>query len=609
MRTAIVVLGLSLPTLAPAQDQSAIRFDEVTTAIGLDFVHARGARGAKHLPETMGAGVAWVDYDGDGDYDLYFVQSGPLPGADEPTVGNAMFRNDEGLLVRVLTGAEHTGYGMGVAAADWDGDGFTDLFVSNLGPDVLLRNNGDGTYSEQLSTGLEDPRWSTSAAWSDLDRDGLVDLYVLKYVVYDFASALGCGEQQRQQRSYCHIDLFVADADTVYRNSGDGAFEDRSESAGVANATEGKGLGVAIGDLTDDGYPDIYVANDTQQNFLYVNLGDWSFEERGLFSGTGYSESGTGLAGMGTDMVDLDGDGRGEILVTNFAFENNHLYREVAPGAYLDDSSSLGLGAPGFAALAFGITTLDADADGDIEIAVANGHILDNVTAVQDNTTYPQRNHLFENHLTSIRGARLASGGAATTAAGWRPETNLFTEVSATAGPGFAAIDVSRGLATGDLDGDGLADLVVTNSGGPARLLANRATAPGQRLVVRLRGRNANRDALDARVTVTPLGGDANEDGAAGFGQVRIVRSGSSYLSQGATDLYFGLATSSTARIEILWPDGESQTIEAAAGQLVLVVQGHTPKTQPLAAPDGSDPLRHAPCGVGSAATEFRNRA
>ncbi len=588
-RCVAALLCLVVSPHAPAQETPALRFVDVTAESGIDFVHQRGARGEKHLPETMGAGVAWLDYDGDGDQDLYLVQSGPLPGTDAPTVGNAMFRNDNGTLARVRTGAEHAGYGMGVAAADWDGDGFVDLFVSNLGADVLLRNNGDGTYSEQASSGVEDTRWSASAAWSDLDLDGLADLYVTKYVLYDFANATACGEQQYQNRSYCHIDLYVPDTDTVYRNLGNGRFEDRSESAGVANAVDGKGLGVVIGDLTDDGYPDIYVANDTQQNFLYVNRGDWSFEEQGLFSGTGYSETGAGMAGMGTDMQDLDGDGRDELLVTNFAFENNNLYREVAPGAYLDDSSSLGFGAPGFATLAFGITTLDADADGDTEIAVANGHILDNVNAVQDNTTYAQGNHLFDNHLTEMRRA-LATAGSPTSTAGWRPDADLFTETSATAGSGFASIEVSRGMARGDLDGDGLPDLAVTNSGGSARLLANRAVAPGHRLVVRLRGRTANRDALDAHVTVTPLGGDPAADGAAGFAQVRVVRSGSSYLSQGAADLYFGLAASEAARVEIRWPDGELQTVESvAADQLLLVIQGNAPMTRALRAPGGSN--------------------
>ena len=578
-----------VPSHAPAQEDPAIWFNEVTAQIGLDFVHQRGANGAKHLPETMGAGVAWIDYDGDGDNDLYFVQSGPLPGSGEPAIGNAMYRNDDGNLTRVRIGAEHSGYGMGVTFADWDGDGFADLFVSNLGPDVLLRNNGDGTYSEQRSSGVEDTRWSASAAWSDLDLDGLADLYVTKYVIYDFATALACGEQQFQSRSYCHIDLFVADADTVYRNSGDGTFEDRSAQAGVANALDGKGLGVVIGDVTNDGYPDIYVANDTQQNFLYVNRGDWTFEEQGLFSGTGYSESGMGMAGMGTDLRDLDGDGRDEILVTNFAFENNNLYREVAPSAYLDDSSALGFGGPGFATLAFGITTFDADADGDAEIAVANGHILDNVTAVQDNTTYPQRNHLFENHLTSMRRAQLDPEDSSPAATRWRPEADLFTEISNDSGPGFAAIDVSRGLAPGDLDGDGLPEIAVTNSGGPARVLANHAGSIGNRLVVRLRGRTANRDALDARVTVTPVGGD--DDGAVGFAQAQIVRSGTSYLSQGSADLYFGLATSREASIQIQWPDGEKQTIETvAAGQLVLVVQGHAPLARALRPSAASNP-------------------
>ena len=568
---------------APMPQDSDFDFVDVSTEVGLDFIHIRGETGEKHLPETMGSGVAWLDFDGDGDLDLYLVQSGPLPGTAAPRPANQLWRNSGGKLENATgRGAEDDGYGMGAVAADWDGDGFIDLFVSNYGSDRLYRNNGDGTYSPVPDAGVEDGRWSASAAWSDLDQDGLADLYVTKYVVYDVATALPCGEQQYDKRSYCHIDLFRAEADTVYRNRGDGTFEDLSETAGVTNTIEGKGLGVVIGDVNDDHLDDIYVANDTQQNFLYLNQGDWTFEEQGLFSGTGYSESGTGMAGMGTAMQDLDGDGRAEILVTNFAFENNNLYREIAPGAYLDDSSALGFGAPGFATLAFGIVAFDADADGDLEILVANGHILDNVTEVQDNTTYPQRNHLFENHLIERRREAVAAGQLEPGGAAWRPETDLFSEVSAASGAGLALVEVTRGLATGDLDGDGLPEVALTNSAGAARILANRSPAVGNRVVVRLRGRGSNRDAIGALARLVPIR-DSAEDGVAGFAQTAEVRAGSSYLSQNATDLYFGIGEAERARLAVRWPDGREEVVGVVnAGELVLVVEGQSHVRRPL---------------------------
>jgi hypothetical protein len=414
---------------SPCRFSGAIRFEDATAAVGLEFVHEMGQTGFKHLPETMGSGVAWFDYDADGLADLYLVQGGDLPGegryGGQAQPGNAVFRGrPDGALDHPLTGAEDRGYGMSVTAADYDGDGWTDLFVGNFGANALYRNNGDGTFSLQRDTGVEDPRWAASAAWGDVDGDGLPDLFVTNYLAYSMEEAIFCGAPERNVYSYCHVDLFDGVEDDLYLNRGDGSFEQISRAAGVANAIEGKGLGVLMSDLNSDGRTDIYVANDTQQNFYYINRGDLTFEDQGLFSGTGYSEDGKAQAGMGTVAADLDGDGGDEILVTNFSFENNNLYRQLAPGAYLDESYPLGLGEPGLVTLSFGIVAFDADADGDRDVAVANGHILDNVDAVQDNTAYAQPNHFFVNHLTELRLEALASGAlaaAAPSAAGSPP--------------------------------------------------------------------------------------------------------------------------------------------------------------------------------------------
>lgn len=585
------LLAVPLLLAAPAMaQQDAPSFVDATARAGIDFVHDTGARGDKHLPETMGGGVAWLDFDNDGTDDVYLVQSGPLPGDGAAPRGNVLFRNDgHGNFRSRAVGIEDAGYGMGAAAADFDGDGWVDVYVTNFGPNALYRNNGDGTFT-RLQAGVEDPRWSASAAWGDLDLDGLADLFVTNYLLYDLATAPYCGRQDLGVRSYCHVDLFDGVADALFRNRGDGRFDDVAEAAGVAQAAEGKGLGVAMADLDRDGTTDIYVANDTQQNFLYLNRGDWRFVDEGLFSGAGYSDAGKAQAGMGVVIADLDGDAGDEILVTNFAFETNNLYRLLAPGSYLDETYLLGLGEPGLATLSFGISAFDADADGDLDVAVANGHILDNVSEVQDNAAYAQPNHLFVNRLTALRRAALDSGALAAGAApagpsGWRPRSDLLRESHAAAGPGFALVEVSRGLAVGDADGDGLADLAVVNSGQPARLLRN-DTAGGERLVLRLRGRAANRDALGARVVVIPgVDGDASAvaDGARGFAQLREVRSADSYCSQSSTDLHIGLGTSSHARVEIVWPGGESQVIERVeAGQRLVIVQGRPPVGTPL---------------------------
>ncbi len=576
----ILLLGASTLVDGRVDAQtSSLRFESVHA--GVDFVHVNGRTDSKHLPETMGAGLAWTDYDRDGDDDLYLVQSGWLPGmapvgADQPL--NVLFRNDgTGQFSAAPAGVGDNGYGQGATLADYDDDGFPDLYVTNFGANVLYRNNGDGTFSEAMHSGTEEARWSSSAAWGDLDGDGDVDLFVVNYVVYDIATALVCGGGPGQEASYCHIDLFDGLGDALFRNNGDGTFTDVAESAGVVNPLEGKGLGVVLGDLDDDGQTDIFVANDTQQNFLYRNLGELRFEDEGLFSGTGYSGEGLAQAGMGAEMSDLDGDGSNEIMVTNFAFENNNLYREFGAGAYLDDAFALGFGEGGLATLAFGIIAVDADGDGDREVAVANGHILDTVEQVQDGPTYAQPNHLFRNRLVE---QRRALGGAAGLPADWRPSSELL-ELVPSVDAGFELAEVSRGLAVADFNIDGVPDLVFTNNGGPVRLMRNTSGAQNGRLVVRVRGRAGQRDALGALVSVTPSG-DAPTDGVAGLSQVAEVRSGVSYASQSSGDLYFGLGGNTTARVSVRWPDGTSDDLgevglQGAAGATLLLVRQGMP--------------------------------
>lgn len=592
--------------------EATIRLRDVSEAVGIDFRHHHGGTGEKHLPETMGSGVAWLDYDVDGAWDLYFVDSGPLPdpsavstaahgprrdappaasgigdegggngspssarskgqggsaavGASEGGGGNVLYRNrGDGRFDRPAgdAGTADAGYGMGAAVADYDGDGWPDLLVTNFGANALYRNNGDGTYTEVTrAAGLGDRGWGSSATWGDLDADGFADPYVVNYVVYDLTRSLYCGDLEREIRSYCHIDLFDGQADVLYRNRGDGGFTDVADAAGVANAEEGRGLGVVMGDLEGDGGLDIYVANDMARNFLYVNRGGMRFEDRGLDAGVGFSDAGMPQAGMGVDLGDVDGDGRLDIVVTNFAFEPNNLYRLSDTGMYLEDSFTVGLGEPSLRRLGFGVAMVDLDLDGDLDLAVANGHIMDTVERFKDNTTYAQSNQVYLN----LRRERISG------ATGPVEDGTLFRDVSAQVGSAVTRERVSRGLASGDADGDGRPDLAITNSDGPAELLHNASPTGHGGLVLRLRGRRANRDALGARVTVVPHG----QGGEAAEARTLEVRGASSYLSQGATDLYVGLGEAPGARVTVRWPGGVTEELGVLrAGALHLAREG-----------------------------------
>ena len=528
------------PTPRPAQQ--ALQLIDVTEQAGVDFVHEHGGTGERYMVETMGSGVALVDLDVDGRLDLYFVQSAATPSAPAArSLHNTLYRQHGDATVRntpatptfadvtALARAGSESYGLGVAAADYDDDGFADLYVTNFGANELLRNNGDGTF-DGVDAGVDDDLWSTSAAWADVDGDGDLDLYVANYVSFDWDQHKFCGNPRRNLRAYCHPDVYDALPDRLYRNEGNGSFAEIGASAGVVNLRDGKGLGVVFGDYDNDGDADAYVANDSTRNFLYTNDGTGSFSDDGLLAGVGYSEDGRAEAGMGTDWGDYDGDGRLDIVVTNLDLETNTLYRNLGDGAFSDLTFATGMGEPSLLSVGFGTNWLDVDNDADLDLFVANGHIIDNIEDFRENVTYAQRNHLYLN------------GGDA---------PGLFEEASTRLGPGLELRKVSRGSAVGDLDNDGDVDVVVANNKQRPDILRNDGgSAAGSWISLKLVGRASVRTAAGARVTLTC----SDADGAQGPTLVREVRAGSSYLSTSDSRLHIGVGTATSCSARIRWP-------------------------------------------------------
>ncbi len=553
-------VALAVAVTATGQATSAIRFADVTAAAGIDFVHFSGRSAEKHMPETMGGGVLWQDFDGDGRGDIYLVDSGlyediaPLASPRPEAGRNTYYRaTATGRYQGIDAGIGNRGFGQGAAAADFDADGFVDLYVTNYGADVLYRNNGDGTFADVTgSFGLGDERWGTSAAWGDLDHDGFPDLYIANYLVYDQTLARVCGDVANDRRGYCTPDLFEGVSDILYRNLGGNGFEDVAAAAGVANATDGKGLGVVIAHLDEDDLPDLYVANDATRNFVYMNRGQLQFEDVGLMSGAGLGVQGLPQSGMGVDAGDLDGDGLPEIGVTNYEQQPVNMYRALAPGFFTEDSFSIGVGGPTAMTLGFGIVFVDADGDGDLDVFVANGHALD--TAAQ----YAQPNQVFLNQ----RRERWQQNDAST--------SSLLREVTAEAGSAFTSVSVSRGMAAGDIEGDGWPDLLVSNIDASPHLLRNTTPRASHRLVLRLRGRVTNRDGFGARVTVI-----ARDSGGREYRQHLESKSSTSYVSQSVNELYVGLADWQRVDLRLRWPGGEDERIENVdADQALLIIEG-----------------------------------
>ncbi len=536
----------------------SVLYADVSRRAGVAFDHDNGATARKYLPEIMGSGAAALDYDGDGWMDLYLVQSGPLPWESaRKAVVNRLLRNQgDGSFEDVTerSGAGHPGYGMGAVAGDLDNDGDADLYVVNFGPDALLRNNGDGTFTEVTrETGIDSPLWGSSAALADFDRDGWLDLYVVNYLEFSREQHVDCGRPSRGIVSYCHPDVYAMAPDVAFRGLGGGRFADATTAWGLVDSS-GKGLGAVAADLLDDGWPEIYVANDSTPNFLFHNLSGRGFEEVALLTGVGYNEDGMTEAGMGTDAGDLDGDGRLDLFVTNLNNETNALY--LAAGEYYDyGTREAGLFEGSFRPVGFGTDLADLDNDGDLDIVVVNGHVIDNIELTDDAQSFRQPGQVFLNE-----------GGA------------RFTELPAERVGDLAVPGVGRGTVSLDFDHDGRLDLLATYNNEPARLLRNGWRGGGWLSVDLVSAAGANRDAIGARVVVA----------AAGRRQLEEKKAGSSYQSSSDPRLHFGLGTAGNGRVVVRWPSGRRQAVAAlAAGRFYRLVESGRVDSGPAASAAG----------------------
>jgi len=523
-----------------------VHFRDITAQAGIHFTHNNGAFGKKWLPETMGPGCAFIDYDNDGYQDIILIDGEDWPG--HPHAGATTLKlyhnNHDGTFTDVTrkAGLAVPMFGLGVAVGDYDNDGFDDIFVTALGQSHLFHNNGNGTFTDVTkSGGMWGPNeFSTSAAWVDYDRDGKLDLVVANYVQWSEQTDLYC-TLDGAHKSYCTPESYKGTSVRLWHNLGGGKFEDATQKAGLGDPTS-KSLGIAILDYNGDGWPDILVANDTQPNKLYINRKDGTFEERGVAAGIAFSEDGVARAGMGVDAADYDRSGHPSVIISNFANQMVSLYHNEGNGLFVDEAPQSEVGRATLVTLGFACFFFDYDNDGWLDIFVADGHIEDQIERVQKRVSYAEPPHLFHN----------LGGGK-------------FQEVTAQMGTGFAAAKVARGAAYGDIDNDGFPDVLVTTNAGPAYLFHNEG-GTNHSLRLKLIGTKSNRDGIGAVVRVT-AGTDK---------QGKMLRSGSSYLSQSELVLTFGLGAQTKAdSVEIQWPSGQIDKLSNInAGQTVTVQEG-----------------------------------
>ena len=539
--------GAAAPS--PARPAGPIEFRDVTKQAGIHFKHNSGAFGKKYLPETMGSGVCVLDYDNDGWQDILFVNSMDWPGhrGASRTYPALYHNNKDGTFTDVTrdAGLAVESYGLGCAVADYDNDGFEDIYITTVGSNHLFRNLGNGKFADvTLKAGVADPGFSTSAVWFDYDNDGKLDLFVTHYIEWSIAKDQYC-TLDNKNKSYCTPQTYKGESSTLFHNKGDGTFENVTKRAGLRDPTS-KSLGVAMLDYDGDGWMDLFVANDTEPNKLYRNNHNGTFADVGVQVGVAFSESGRVRAGMGVDAGDFDGSGWQSLVIGNFTNESMSLYRNDGSGLFVDEEISSGIRQMSLQALTFGCFFFDYDLDGRLDIFAANGHVSDDISVVQPTLKYAQPAILFHN-----------SGN------------RKFEDASAKVGPALQQPVVGRGAAYLDYDNDGDLDLVITANNGPARLLRNENGNQNDMLRVKLVGTRSSRDGIGAKVILTT---------STGARLLRMVKTGSSYASQSELPLTFGLGkqeAGKTVSLEIIWPSGQKDSLsKISADQFITVKEG-----------------------------------
>jgi enediyne biosynthesis protein E4 len=525
-----------------------IHFTDVSGEAGIRFSRNSGAFGKKYLPETMGSGVCFIDYDNDGWQDVFFVNSMDWPGHETHKSFSALYHNNHDRTfsdVTAKSGLNVELYGMGCSVGDYNNDGNDDLYVTALDHNHLFRNLGNGHFADVTTqAGVGSSGFSTSAAWFDYDNDGKLDLIVDHYVNWSIATDKFCSLDETH-KSYCTPELYKGESVTLYHNLGNGRFKDVTSAAGL-NDPEDKSLGIALIDYDNDGWLDVLITNDTQPNRLYRNNHNGTFTETGVGAGIAYSDAGKARAGMGTDAADYDNSGRQSLVIGNFTNESIALYHNDGEGLFSDRSSDAGIALPSAKSLTFATLFFDYDLDGLPDLFALNGHVADDIRVVQPSLSFAESPLLFRN---------IGHG--------------KFEDVSAKVGAALQQAVVGRGAAYADIDNDGDLDLAITTSNGPARLLLNDGANRNDMLRVKLVGTHSNRDGIGAGVMLTT---------SAGQHMSAMVKSGSSYLSQSELPLTFGLGKPDSTRrvsLEIRWPGGQKQSIgDIGPNQSVVIKEG-----------------------------------
>ena len=542
----VFIAGLLGFHLVGAQQATSVRFINIASDAGITFKHENGASPQKYMPETMAGGSIIFDYNNDGWPDIFFVNGGSF--TDKQKAAGALHRlyrnNKDGSFTDVTSGSGIgvSGFGMGACSADYDNDGWPDLYITSMGGNKLYHNNGNGTFTdvtEKAGVGLR--LWSASCAFGDIDNDGHVDLFVTNYVDFSVSNNKYC-VYSGDTRVYCHPNVYNGLGNVLYHNNGDGTFTDVSRQAGIYR-TDGKGLGVVIGDYDNDGWADIFVANDSTPNFLFHNKGKGVFEEVALRSGVAVGNDGQPLAGMGVDMADIDADGLLDIFVTNLDRQTHSLYRNLGKGLFANVTFESGVAEATLPFVGFGAVFFDYDNDTDLDLAIANGDVIDNISLFRDSTSYGQRKLLLRND-----------------------GTGKFKDVSLASGPGFTLKKPGRSLSTADIDNDGDLDLLIGNVGQTPDLLRNDGGNRLNSLLIRTLGSKSNRDGIGARLKLM-VGGKV---------LIREVKAGSSYLSQSDLRVHFGMGQAGRAqRLEIRWPSGTVDVLQdVEANQILTITEG-----------------------------------